>query len=269
MPPAVAANVARSDCECRQEWPRDLPLMTFPIMMAPSMKTYAGLLLDADNTLFDYDQAEREALLETCKGVAPDIPAATILDTYRPINAAYWTKFEKGLVSVTDLQVGRFSDLHEALHIDADARAVSDSYLLRLSSKAHFMPHAREVLETLASRAALCLVTNGISRVQRGRLAAAGVAAYFKAILISEEVGCAKPDPRFFQKAQAALGLESDQLLCIGDSPAADVAGARAAGIDACWFNPKGAAWPGPGPQPMYMAKDLLEIVKYVGGVFQ
>jgi YjjG family noncanonical pyrimidine nucleotidase len=228
------------------------------------MKTYAGFLFDADNTLFDYNRSETEALLETCAPVAPDAPSAAILTAYRPINAEYWKRFEQGLVSVSELQVGRFGDLLKALKVSADPRVVSDSYLEHLSRKAYFVPYAREVIETLASRAALCLITNGISRVQRGRLAASGIAPYFKAILISEEVGCAKPDPRYFEKAVAAIGLERDRLLCIGDSPSADIEGARAAGIDACWFNPDGAHWPGPGEEPILVAKDLKEIVKYV-----
>jgi HAD superfamily hydrolase (TIGR01549 family) len=154
--------------------------------------------------------------------------------------------------------------------VSGDARAISDAYLDRLSRKAYFMPHAHEVIESLASRhVALCLVTNGISRVQRGRIASAGIAALFTAIVISEEVGCAKPDLRYFQLAVKAIGREPHELLCVGDSPSADVAGARAAGIDACWFNPRHAPWPGPDEQPDFVASDLREIVKYGVGVFQ
>ena len=129
-------------------------------------------------------------------------------------------------------------------------RQAASTYVARLSTKAHFLPGAAECVTELARRASLCLVTNGLSRVQRGRLAHSGIAGRFTAILVSEELGLAKPDPRFFHAAAAALRLPPGQLLCVGDSPAADIAGARAAGIDACWFAPSGAPWPGPGEPP-------------------
>jgi len=102
--------------------------------------------------------------------------------------------------------------------------------------------------------------------VQRGRLATSGLSGHFTAVLISEEMGVAKPDPRFFHAAANALGLEPARLLCVGDNPAADVAGARAAGIDACWFSPSGAPWPGPGEPPAYIVRDLGELPSFVGG---
>lgn len=237
--------------------------------MTHSMNTYAGFLLDADNTIFDYDRSEKEALIETCALETPDVPPAKMVETYRSINSEYWRRFEKGLIGVAELQVGRFDELLRAVGAKADARRVSDSYLDRLSRKAYFVPHAREVLEALASRATLAVITNGISRVQRGRLETAGISSLFKAILISEEVGCAKPDPRYFQLAVRAVGLDTHQLLCVGDNPLADIAGARAAGIDACWFNPNRVPWPGPGDEPTFVASDLREIVKYGVGVFQ
>jgi 2-haloacid dehalogenase len=231
------------------------------------MKRYAGILFDADNTLFDYDRSESEALLETCAKLAPSAPAQLILATYRPINALYWKRFEQGLVSITELQAGRFAALLTAIGVSADVHAVSEEYLDRLSRKAYFLPDAREVVEALAAHATLGLVTNGISRVQRGRLAAAGIAPFFSAILVSEEMGCAKPDRRFFDAAVGAVGIAREGILCVGDNPSADVAGARDAGIDACWFNPSGAYWPGPGEKPMYVAKGLRDIVQYVQGV--
>ena len=100
--------------------------------------------------------------------------------------------------------------------------------------------------------------------MQRGRLAHSGIAGLFSAILISEELGFAKPDPRFFQAAGNALELPLGQLLCVGDSPVADIAGARAAGIDACWFAPAGGPWPGPGDPPVHTVRTLLEVLRLV-----
>ena len=162
------------------------------------------------------------------------------------------------------LQSGRWVDLFRRMGLGGDPSAAADTYIGRLSRKSHVLEGAVETVRELARRARLCLVTNGLSRVQRGRLAVSGFAGSFTAILISEELGLAKPDPRFFTAAADALGLSADSLLCIGDNPAADIAGARGAGIDACWYAPGGNPWPGPGEPPHYTIRSLSEILQIV-----
>ncbi len=61
-------------------------------------------------------------------------------------------------------------------------------------------------------------------------------------LVISEEVGAAKPDPAIFDAAFLRMGgPRRDEVLLIGDSLASDIAGGIAYGIDTCWFNPGGA----------------------------
>ena len=228
------------------------------------MKIYRGVLLDADNTLFDYDRAEAEALEETFAHAIPDVPRREAAEAYRGINARYWKLFEQGSVTAEGLQSGRWTDLFRQLGRTGDPSAAAATYVARLSTKAHFLPGAPDFVRELAQRASVCLVTNGLSRVQRGRLAHSGIAGHFTAVLISEELGFAKPDPRFFLAAGSALNLPASQLLCVGDSPAADIAGARGAGIDACWFSPSGAPWPGPGDPPEYVVRRLSDVLHLV-----
>jgi 2-haloacid dehalogenase len=230
------------------------------------MKIYRGVLLDADNTIFDYDRAEAEALGETFASVIPEVPRAEAAEAYRGINSRYWKLFEQGAVTAAGLQTGRWIDLFQQLGCAGNASEAASAYVARLSTKAHFLPGAADFVRELARRARLGLVTNGLSRVQRGRLAHSGIAGQFAAVLISEELGFAKPDPRFFLAAGSALNLPASELLCVGDSPAADIAGARGAGIDACWFSPSGAPWPGNGDPPDYIVRDLKDVLSLVGG---
>jgi 2-haloacid dehalogenase len=227
------------------------------------MKTYRGFLFDADNTIFDYDRAEVEALDETMAEAAPSVAFAQARAAYRTINADYWKRFERAEISREELKIGRFADLLSTLGVAGDARAMGDSYLARLSHKAYFLPHAREVIETLSRTASLCLVTNGFSQVQRGRMAASGIEGCFSAILISEDLGFAKPDPRFFRAACKALRLPPADLLCVGDSPVTDINGALSGGIDACWYAPSGAQWPDDARKPTLVIRDLLELTRY------
>ena len=63
--------------------------------------------------------------------------------------------------------------------------------------------------------------------------------------MISEEAGVAKPDPAIFRRARA-LPAEAAETVMIGDAWATDIAGARAAGMRAIWFNPCGTSRPEP-----------------------
>jgi 2-haloacid dehalogenase len=225
------------------------------------MKRYQGFLFDADNTLFDYDRAEWEALTATLGAALPGVPREKALASYHEINAGFWRRFEQGTVLLSELKAGRFQALLESLHCDGDADAISSRYLEELSRRAYFLPHAREVIEQLSRSFPLALVTNGIGMVQRGRMARSGIQDRFRALIISEELGIAKPDPRFFHAAVEALAVSPDKLLCVGDNPASDVEGARAAGIDACWYAPRGQTWPGPTEPPAFVISDLREIL--------
>ena len=226
------------------------------------MRTYPGFLLDADNTLLDYGRGEREAFLESVAPVLAGVPPEEARQAYARINAEHWARFERGAITVEELKLGRFRALLDFFGLRADPARLSAEYLAALSEKAFFLPHAREVLMELSRRAALCLITNGLTRVQRGRIRKAGIERFFRAILISEELGLAKPDPRFFLRAAEAAGLPCSELLCVGDNPSADIGGARAAGIAGCWYNPGGAAWPGPGDPPERVIGDLRELLE-------
>jgi putative hydrolase of the HAD superfamily len=76
----------------------------------------------------------------------------------------------------------------------------------------------------------LGVVSNAEGRVERD-LAAAGFDGLFEAIIDSHVVGVEKPDPEIFRIALERIGAQVETTVFVGDVPAVDVAGARAAGI--------------------------------------
>lgn len=99
---------------------------------------------------------------------------------------------------------------------EADAWRVYDDVLPALSSLAR-------------SGLTLGVISNWDERL-RPLLARVGLAAYFSRLVISCETGVAKPDPRIFRQAAAALAVAPGELLHVGDSRAMDVAGAEGIG---------------------------------------
>ena len=88
-------------------------------------------------------------------------------------------------------------------------------------------------LEVLAARGLrLGVISNWDERL-RPLLERLKLARYFEAIIVSREVGSAKPARRIFDHAVQALGLPPGAVLHVGDSLSMDVRGARAAGLRA------------------------------------
>ena len=226
-------------------------------------KKYHGFFLDADNTLFDIDKAERDALFETMETISPASFSEEVYQSYHSINQEVRKGFEEGTINYSDLKTTRFLNLLKRLQLDTDPEQASELFLDKLSTKAYLLPHAIEVLEYLAKRASLILVSNGISRVQRGRIARTGIEIFFQDILISEEIGISKTVPGFFRQALKRLQLPPHKVLCIGDSPSADIRGGHQNGLDTCWFTYPERRYPADEPKPDYIVTDLRELTAF------
>ena len=104
---------------------------------------------------------------------------------------------------------------------------------------------ALELIRELHGKCELYILTNGITAVQQSRFNGCALAPYFDRCFISEQMGCAKPEKRFFDLVAAAIpGFEPKEALVIGDSLSSDIRGGINAGLDTCWFNPAGKAAP-------------------------
>jgi putative hydrolase of the HAD superfamily len=115
------------------------------------------------------------------------------------------------------------------------------------------------VLQALAPRYRLGVVTNGIDRVQRSRLAASGLVPFFETIVTSQGCGYAKPDPRILHVALDALAVAPCHAVYVGDDPAVDGAAARAAGVPFIWMD---RGHPVPGRRPRSRIAHLAELAE-------
>lgn len=229
---------------------------------------YPTVLLDLDHTLFDSDASEREAFDRTLRAEGVADPDAH-LATYVAINTALWSGVERGELTATDVRTRRFERFVAATAIDADAHRMADAFAAGLGACGDLYPGARSVLEELATVARLALVTNGLGEVQRARVERLGLAHYFDAVVISAEVGAAKPDPSFFAIAFDRLGHPArPDVLMVGDSLTADVRGGAEAGLTTCWYNPHGRPVPEPpAAVPHHVIGALVELPPLVRGL--
>lgn len=236
-------------------------------MRKPAAQDRPAVLLDLDNTILDFDKAEKTALGRafTALGVAYD---EALLKRYNAINIQHWEMLEDGLLTRDQVLVKRFEALYREYGIEADADRSQALYEHLLSEGHWFLPGAEELLETLAGEYRLFLCSNGSAQVQEGRIASAGIAPYFERIFVSEHMGANKPEKRYFDLCFAEIpGFDRERTVMLGDSLTSDIRGGINAGVKTCWFNPRGKENPGP-IVPDYEIRTLGEFPALLKSVF-
>jgi HAD superfamily (subfamily IA) hydrolase, TIGR02254 len=225
------------------------------------MKRYELILLDADETLFDFKKAERDAFDKAAArfGIATD---AGTFAAYDRINKDLWKRLERGEIDQKRLRTERFRLLAEELRLSFDPVEFGAAFVERLSKGAFLLEGAAELCDYLAPKYRLAILTNGIEEVQVSRLALSSIRDRISAILVSERAGSAKPDPAFFEYACAELGFaDKARMLMVGDSLSSDIRGGVNFGIDTCWVNFSGAINETE-LKPTYEVRSLAEIMR-------
>jgi FMN phosphatase YigB (HAD superfamily) len=123
---------------------------------------------------------------------------------------------------------------------------------------------AADVIATLADAGIpTAILTNGWSPLQQLKIACA-IGEFPGPILVSDQLGALKPGEHAFARLAEALDTARGDIWYVGDNPAADIAGAHAAGMRAVWFNWEGHAYPSElSPPDVYLERlaDLVPIV--------
>ena len=201
---------------------------------------YRFALFDADNTLLDFTAAEEHAIKDclSARGLPTDHVTIAL---YSSINDGHWKRLEQGLTTRDRLRVDRFADFFLGIGYDGDPMAMANDYMEALSRQTQLMDGALDLIMSLHGHCGLYIVTNGITSVQTRRFGGCPLAKFFDACFISEQMGCAKPEKRFFDQVAAAIpDFTPRNALVIGDSLSSDIRGGINAGLDTCWFNPEG-----------------------------
>ena len=212
--------------------------------MSPS-----AVLLDLDDTLFDHDYCSRAALWSV-REEYPALAAAPweeLRQTYSRLLEEVHARLLGGEFTLEEARRERFrllfSELGEEAPDELVRRAVED-YGRAYRGSWRVVPGAEELLRRLGERAKVAVVTNNLLREQQDKLAVLGLESYVDALVASEEVGVAKPEPGIFRVALDRVGCAPHEAVMVGDSWASDVLGALAAGIPAVWLNARGLDCP-------------------------
>lgn len=200
---------------------------------------YKYLFLDLDNTIFDFANSSKMAFSDML--IHYEIQEeADMYDLYRRINADVWKELEQGKIDQIELRKKRFKLFFETVDIDENGFEANAVYLDKLIDRSILLKGAEKFLSLIKQRLNMIAVTNGLKEVQRPRIHQTQIDHFFDYIIVSDEIGHAKPNSQFFEVAYDPISSKIDKsdILMIGDSLVSDIQGGNNFGLDTCWFNP-------------------------------
>jgi FMN phosphatase YigB (HAD superfamily) len=197
--------------------------------------------------IMDTPEGSRWAKAERIRGIAEILKREGRIVDPPAVGRAYDTQGERlEALWTTQRDIGSRAQVELLLDIlQAGERVPCDDLLMNRLVEAYTLPilsalpvpldGASDVLAMLAARglrmAVICNTGRTPGKILRIILERLGLAKYFSAMTFSDEIGLRKPHPEIFKRTLAALGVEPQEALHVGDTLASDVNGARGVGM--------------------------------------
>lgn len=199
---------------------------------------YKIILIDADDTLFDYEKAEKYALEGVFNHYGFYGNFNVIRDKYKTINTQLWLDLEKSLITKDELKYKRFELLFNEFSLKYNPVEAGKIYLKFLGESNFLIQGAYEFCKYISEKYCVIIVTNGIKDIQLSRIGSSKIKDFIHHVVISDDIGVAKPDYKIFEYALNILNHQNkSEVIMIGDSLSSDIKGAFNFGIDSCWYN--------------------------------
>ena len=198
---------------------------------------YKGILLDIDNTLYDYNEAHyvaKNKVLDYCMNVF-NLSKDEIMFAYE--RARKQVHIELCETAASHNRLLYFQKMSEILNVNPMNYSFEiynvywDNFLELIKP----FEGIYQLLDQYKDR--ICLVTDLTAHIQYRKIKKLGLEKYCDRLVTSEETGHEKPHPYMFISALQKLGLGVDDVCMIGDNFKKDVLGASALGIKSIWFN--------------------------------
>ncbi len=214
-----------------------------------------AIFFDMDETLCGTSQADKAAGQKFAAWIQQTYPQVSdpqaflqryLQGVYKKLNAEFpqlvallpdENAFRCGLIQTILSEVG--------IHIDAEQAQQAQHYFDSARMGAFtFFPGVKEMLTDLRKHYKLVVITNGPIFSQHPKLKATQMDEWVDHIIVGGEEPEEKPAASIFQKALNLVDVKPEEALHIGDSLAADIAGANNMGILSVWVNATGASNP-------------------------
>ncbi|VDZ84941.1 Pyrimidine 5'-nucleotidase YjjG [Kluyvera intermedia] len=197
------------------------------------MMKWDWIFFDADETLFTFDSfsgLQRMFLDYSVTFTAEDF------QDYQAVNKPLWVDYQNGAITSLQLQHQRFTGWAERLNVHPGD--LNDAFMNAMAEICAPLPGAASLLDALKGKVKMGIITNGFTSLQQTRLERTGFSDLFDLLIISEQVGVAKPDRQIFDYALEQAGHpDRSRVLMVGDTAESDIRGGMNAGWATCWLN--------------------------------
>lgn len=233
---------------------------------SPGMGAVRAVAFDCYGTLIDFgEQHFVDAMGIICLRHQFGVSGKELWDRWLAMSREVWRDRGRDPENPTageEPRFGRYDEIwteqferaFRALELEGDASGAYELMVERCRTAPAF-PETREVIERLRPHYRLCVLSNADDNWLHPCLEGAGLS--FDLVVSSESAQSYKPRRKIFHDTVAKLGLRPEQVLYVGDSPYADVLGARHAGMPVAWVNRYAAALPEKLPEPDLTIADL------------
>ncbi|BDM66102.1 dUMP phosphatase [Shewanella sp. NFH-SH190041] len=197
---------------------------------------YDWILFDADETLFHFDAPRGLTLMFARHGVefTPDD-----YEAFQAVNYPLWDDYNAGRIDAYTLKTTRFN--HWGTRLGISTEQLQLDYMQAMADISTTLPGVDAMLQSLQGQVRLGIITNGFTELQQARLVQTGLDNVFDLMVISEQVGAAKPDLAIFKHALGKMANTVPQrVLMVGDNLQTDIRGGINAGMHTCWYNAAG-----------------------------
>ena len=228
------------------------------------MSALRAILFDIDDTLFSTTEFARharrnavEAMIERGLKLDADTVLRELDEVISEFGSNYAHHYEKLLQR---LPPEALAGLNPSLVISAGIVSYHDTKFQELKPFADVAPLLADLR---AAGMHLGVVTHGWTVKQAEKLVRLRLLRFFDplAVIISEQVGISKPNPKLYSLALRKLGLEAEQVMYVGDSLEHDIAPPGSLGIRTVWS--RRAAKDGQDPEairPDHVINDFGEL---------
>ncbi|WP_394129262.1 pyrimidine 5'-nucleotidase [Shewanella maritima] len=194
---------------------------------------FQWVLFDADETLFHFDAYAGLRLMFSKYNVQF---SQDDFEQYQKVNKPLWHEYQNGTIDANTLQTTRFNAWAKKLNCSTEE--LNSGFLTAMADICQPLPGAREMVDAISDKVNLGIITNGFTQLQSIRLERTGFMNDFEHVVISEQVGVAKPDKAIFEHSLALMGKpDPKKVLMVGDNIDSDILGGNNAGMHTCWLN--------------------------------
>jgi len=201
-------------------------------------ESFKGILIDIDNTLYDYNPCHQRALESVRKycnnnlNIPMDIFNKVYYESRQQIKIAL-----KGTAGSHN-RLLYFQNLFESLQINPLQHSLIaySKYWDTFLDEMCFLRGAEDFLERMSGKK-ICFITDLTAHIQFRKIRKLELEKYTNLLVTSEEAGAEKPDKKIFELALEKMNKKPTEICMIGDSYEKDVLGATSFGIHTFWLN--------------------------------